>query len=202
MQRRDILLAASALIATRALPAMAEPLSLGQLSQYFNNLTTARARFTQFNSDGTKSNGTFLLNRPGRMRFEYDPPEETLVLAGGGVVAIFDAKSNAEPQQFPLRRTPLNVILKRRVNLASTNMVTGHRETESGQTAITARDPENPGTGSLELIFDPRPIALRQWVVTDETGNRTAVLLGELETGLSFPARLFSAIQESKRRRR
>ena len=163
-------------------PAAAEKLSLDQISTYFNGLKTAEAGFTQYNSDGSRSTGRFYLQRPGRARFEYDPPEPILVMVGGGQVAIFDAKSNQPPETYPLRRTPLWIILQRDVDLAAAKMVVGHDFDETS-TIVTAQDPENPELGTIRMYFTADPVALRQWVITDEYGNDTTVVLGPLKTG-------------------
>ncbi|HEX9858531.1 MAG TPA: outer membrane lipoprotein carrier protein LolA, partial [Paracoccaceae bacterium] len=121
-------LLAPALCLALALPAAAEKIPLSALSQYLNGLTTAEAEFTQINADGSIATGKLYIKRPGRVRFEYAPPENSLVLAGGGQVAIFDAKSNQPPEQYPLKRTPLNLILAENVDLGRAKMVVGHFE--------------------------------------------------------------------------
>jgi outer membrane lipoprotein-sorting protein len=182
--------AALALMAT-ALPAQAEKISLNAISGYLNGLSTAKSQFTQINDDGTISTGTIYLKRPGRARFEYNPPMDALVVAGGSQVAIFDGKSNAGPQQYPLKRTPLNLILARNVNLAQANMVVGHNY-DGTATTVVAQDPENPDIGTIELKFTANPTELRQWIITDNAGSQTTVLLGELEKGMDLGASLFS----------
>jgi outer membrane lipoprotein-sorting protein len=185
-----------------AMPAAAEKLSLGQLSQYFNGLTTAQARFTQYNDDGSITTGNLYIKRPGRMRFEYDPPQKALVLAGSGKVAIFDERSNAStPEQYPLRRTPLNIILKRNVNLSRTDMVVGHGE-QGDRTVVVARDPDNPDVGTIDLIFSASPVQLVEWVVTDGAGSKTRVVLNDMTTGQNFPIRLFNLVAEIESRQR
>ena len=192
-------LAAALLALMLALPARAEPIPLAALSRYLNSFTTAQGEFTQINADGTISTGTVSIHRPGRVRFDYDPPEETLVMAGGGQVAIFDAKSNTGPEQYPLKRTPLNLILEREVDLGRRDMVMGHRE-EGPTTVVTARDPENPESGTIRLVFTGDPVELRQWVITDEGGSETTVILGELQTGVRLSARMFNIVQKAQSR--
>ena len=179
-----------------ALPAHAEPVPLSDLSKYLNALTTAQTDFVQYNSDGSRSRGTLHIQRPGRMKFEYAPPNEALVLANANTVAIFDGKSNAEAQKFPLKRTPLNLILGRSIDLADSSMVSGHSETPDGLTVVTARDPKNPDVGSIELYFTSEPVALTQWVITDEGGNRTGIDLGPLDQSVSYPNWYFSINRE------
>lgn len=194
MNRLTRILAPAAVIAATltggALPALADPIPLNAISQYLNGMKAAEAKFTQINGDGSVSTGTLYIKRPGRMRFEYDPPNKALVLAGGGAVAIFDPKSHGGPETYPLKRTPLSIILDDTVDLGKANMVTDHREA-GPSTVVRAQDPEHPEYGYLELVFTGAPIELRQWIVHDDSGSDTTVSLGELRTGVSLSDTLF-----------
>lgn len=200
MKKPRILLASVALIAL-ALPAAAEKLSLAELSSYLNGLGTAEAAFTQTNADGSRTTGTLYIKRPGRARFEYAPPETSLVMAGGGQVAIFDAKSNQPPEQYPLRRTPLNLILAEKVDLEQAKMVVGHGEV-GDTTRVVAQDPKNPEYGTIELVFTANPTTLRQWIITDDSGSQTTVDLSSLKTGVNLSAFLFDITAEREKRSR
>ncbi|PKQ13079.1 MAG: cell envelope biogenesis protein LolA [Alphaproteobacteria bacterium HGW-Alphaproteobacteria-1] len=171
-------LIAPVLWAAMALPAAAEKLSLGEISSYLNGLRTAQGQFTQVNEDGSVSTGRILLKRPGRVRFEYDPPESALVVADGDTVGIIDPRSN-ERQGYPLHRTPLKIILERNVNLGRAKMVTGH-VSDGTTTTVRAQDPDNPDYGSIDLVFTADPVELRQWIINDANGGRTTVILGDL----------------------
>jgi outer membrane lipoprotein-sorting protein len=164
--------------AAMALPAAAEKLSLGEISSYLNGLRTAQGQFTQVNEDGSISTGRIMLKRPGRVRFEYDPPESALVVADGDTVGIVDPRSN-ERQGYPLHRTPLKIILERNVNLGRAKMVTGH-VSDGTTTTVRAQDPDNPDYGSIDLVFTADPVELRQWIINDANGGRTTVILGDL----------------------
>ncbi|NUB46395.1 outer membrane lipoprotein carrier protein LolA [Fertoebacter nigrum] len=192
------LLAPLALVAL-ALPAMAEKIPLSQLSAYLNGLTTAESDFTQVNADGSISTGKIFIRRPGRVRFEYAAPDDSLVMAGGGQVAIFDAKSNQPPEQYPLSRTPLSLILAENVDLGRARMVVGHVE-DGNSTRVVAQDPENPEYGSIEMVFTANPVELRQWVITDDVGGQTTVILGELRKGGNLAPSLFSIANETSKR--
>jgi outer membrane lipoprotein-sorting protein len=191
-------LAPLALIAF-ALPAQAEKISLSALSAYLNKLTTLQSEFTQINVDGSISTGQIYIKRPGRVRFEYAPPDASLVLAGGGQVAVFDAKSNQPPEQYPLSKTPLSLILAENVDLGTAKMVVGHIE-DGNTTRVKAQDPKHPDYGSIEMVFTANPTELRQWIITDDSGGQTTVILGELIKGGSFPPSLFSITNEAAKR--
>ena len=164
--------------AALALPAAAEKLSLAEISSYLNGLRTAQGQFTQVNEDGSISTGRILLKRPGRVRFEYDPPQEALVVADGDTLGVIDPRSN-EKQGYPLHRTPLKIILARRVDLTRERMVVGHAS-DGTTTTVRAQDPEHPEYGSIDLVFTADPVELRQWVINDKNGSSTTVILGDL----------------------
>ena len=167
-----------------ALPAAAEKIPLNEISRYLNSLKTVVADFSQVNADGSVTPGKVYIQRPGRVRFEYKG-DQTLVLASGGQVAVFDKKSNSGAQQYPLSKTPLNIILADNVNLGRNGMVTGHSE-KKNSTIVKAHDPAHPEYGNIQMVFT-RPTELRQWVVTDDSGEKTTVILGEMRKGVSIP---------------
>lgn len=180
---RSLMMAAA--LAVAAWPAAAEKLSLAAISEYLNGFRSAQAEFTQVNDDGTISTGTLYLKRPGRLRFEYAPPDDVLVIADGTRVGVIDGKSNTGTQAYPLHRTPLKIILANTVDLTAEKMVTGH-DSDGTTTTVIAQDPDNPDHGSLELVFTADPVALRQWVVNDGAGTRTTVVLDRLRTGMTI----------------
>ena len=192
-------LLAPTLILALAFPAMADKIPLKDLSAYLNSLSTAEVEFTQINADGSIATGKLFIRRPGRARFEYAPPDKSLVLASGGQVAIFDAKSNQPPEQYPLKRTPLNLILADNINLGRAKMVVDHVE-DGTSTRVKAQDPDNPEYGSIELVFTANPVELRQWVITDDVGNQTTVILGDMAKGAKFPSSLFNITVEVDKR--
>ncbi|WP_299285465.1 outer membrane lipoprotein carrier protein LolA [uncultured Tateyamaria sp.] len=185
-------IAAMAIAALTAQTAWADKLPLNSISSYLNDLKTAQGSFTQINDDGTIDTGTVYIKRPGKMRFEYNAPNTSLVVASANAVYIADSKSNQPPETYPLRRTPLSLILARNVNLGRANMVTGH-SFDGTATIVTAQDPENPEYGNIQMKFTDSPVQLRQWVVNDSGGGQTTVVLGELSTGGSLSNRLFDA---------
>lgn len=197
MNIRSIALA-PALILGLALPALAEKIPLNEISNYLNGLKTVTSEFTQVNNDGSISTGTVFISRPGRVRFEYNN-DSTLVLASAGNVAVFDPKSNGGPQQYPLSKTPLSIILDANVDLGRANMVTDYTEAKNS-TVVTAQDPAHPEYGNIQMVFTGGPTELRQWVVTDDSGEKTTVILGEMRKGGAIADSKFSIRSELARR--
>lgn len=165
---------------TFALPASAQQLSLTEISKYLNGIVSATGSFTQINSDGSLSTGVIAIKRPGKVRFDYNPPERALVMASAGAVYILDRKLNARPDTYPLRRTPLAIILDRKVDLGRAGMVVGHGF-DGTATTVTAQDPDNPEYGTIQLRFTDDPVELRQWIITDGNGSQTTVILGDMQ---------------------
>jgi outer membrane lipoprotein-sorting protein len=175
--------------------ALADPISLIEISRYFNSFFTAQSGFTQINPNGTLFTGRLFIRRPGRVRFEYDPPEQSLVLAGGGQVAIFDGRSNQGPTQYPLSRTPLSLILAEDVDFSTDSMVVDHFNDDT-TTSVVAQDPEHPEYGNIRLVFTHEPTELRQWIITDDIGRETTVILGEMEVDVQLSSFLFDITAE------
>jgi len=198
MTKRIIYIIFAAALALYAGAVSAQPLTLAQISGYLNQLETAQGGFTQINQDGTLSTGQIYIKRPGRIRFEYNPPAESMVIAGGGQVAVFDPRSNTGPDQYPLSRTPLSIILAQDVDLERARMVTNVVSDEVS-TTVTAQDPDNPDYGSIQMVFTASPIELRQWIVTDDLGTETTVILNDLVSGGSINDILFNIQQEIRK---
>lgn len=196
-QRLRLTLAALVSLTVPGLAA-ADQIPLAEISRYFDTITTAEAPFTQINADGSVSTGQLLMHRPGRMRFEYED-QDLLVIAGGQRLAIFDGRSNTRGEQYPLRETPLWLILQRNVDLTQSGMVVEHT-TDGTTTRVVTQDPERPEIGYLTLIFTPDPVELRQWVVTDNTGAETTIILGNMERDEAIPAIRFSIPAEIAQR--
>lgn len=197
MMKRRSFMAWTAAVVLTATPAVAQGLSLDQVSAYLNGLQTAQGGFTQINADGTLSTGQIYIKRPGRIRFEYNAPDNSLVMAGGGQVAIFDPRSNNGPDRYPLNQTPLKIILERNVDLARASMVTGHTS-DGTTTTVTAQDPAHPQYGNIQMVFTANPVELRQWIVTDEVGSQTTMILNDLVRGGRINDIKFNIVNEMK----
>jgi len=198
MKRRTFITAAVVTLGLAA-PSWAEKLSLDSLSVYLNSLKTVEAQFTQITGDGALSTGRILIKRPGRIRFEYDPPNDALVLAAGGQLAIFDPNGNDVPESYPLSRTPLSLILAENINLSRDRMVRAH-QFDGTSTILTVQDPEHPERGLMALVFTGPDPQLRQWVIEDQNGEQTVVVLNEFATDMTLNDNLFNVLINQEKR--
>ncbi len=179
-------------------PAEADVPTRDDIAGYLEGLVHLRSDILQINPDGTRREGTLRVHRPGRMRLEYDPPEDDLVIAGGSQIAIIEARSRLS-RQYPLRSSPLGLFLSHDIDIAA-ELQDFPLVSAGGRTTIAVHDRENPGLGTLELQFVNDPLQLHGWIVTDAYGRRTRVFLSNLETGVRSPARLFNVQFELDRR--
>ena len=201
MHRRAFLIVATAATAAGFGGGVRAEVPLDRISAYFNSITTLQADFVQTNPDGKQQSGTLYMRRPGRARFEYDG-DDTLVMAGGGQVAVFDGRSNqSRPEQYPLKKTPLWVVLEGRVDLARRNMIVGHSG-DARTTTVVAQDPDAPQNGRVELYFFNDPLTLAGWTTIDGQGARTRVQLEKIRLGGNLSNRLFNIVQETQSRSR
>lgn len=189
MKRRDILAALAAIPFAGSALAQDQQV-LTQVSKYMNQLTSVSGRFTQINADGSRSAGRYWLRRPGRVRFEYDGGQ-SLVVADGVNIAIFDAKSNAPVQRYPIRSTPLRFLLARDIDLTRENLAYG-TDSEGGFTTVNLRDPKAPNDGAMQLRLRNSPPALTQWVVREKSGQTTTVVLESIEPVSNMDMLLFN----------
>ena len=151
-------------------------------------LDTLRGDFTQTNPDGTAVEGKFFMRRPGRVRFEYEDPPLTLM--SDGTWAMINDRVLESVDRYPLRETPLYLLLKRNVNLLKDAEISSV-EKGNGLMAITASETDGIALGSLTLIFAEPALELRYWVVTDVNGDSTVVMLKNIERGVDLDPALF-----------
>ena len=178
-------------------PSLADRISLNKISDYINGLTTLQADFEQINSDGSIDRGKLYIRRPGRMRLEYTAPNNALVIAGAGSVAIFDDKSKNGPTLFPLKKTPLNLLLKKNVDLSKNEMITEHTANNEN-TFIVAKDPKRKSQGSIKMVFSNSPVSLQGWTITNQSNQKTKIILNKLDKKTKIPLYLFNISAASK----
>ena len=182
-----------------AYPINAERITKEALSDYLNSLRTLQANFAQISGDSNLSTGILYIKRPGRVRFEYDEPNNALVLASGSQLAIFDPQGNNEPEIYPLARTPLSLILSDSINLAEDRMVVAH-EYDGTSTILTVQDPSFPERGSIRLVFTGPEPQLRQWLVHDQNGDQTVIVLNSMKTHIVLSDSLFDIFVNRNKR--
>lgn len=178
----------------------ARPVAAAQLSasdralvdkaaRYLEALKSAEATFSQIDPRGAVTTGRFFLQRPGKARFAYDPPAELTVVADGLNVEVYDGKLKTF-DQYPLKQTPLALLLGREVKFGAEVVVAAVSETRTGF-GVAVRDANHQAQGQLLLSFNKTPLALAGWTVLDAEGGKTSVTLSGLKSGIALSPGLF-----------
>jgi outer membrane lipoprotein-sorting protein len=152
---------------------------VNRAGDYIQNLKTVRGRFTQVDANGAITTGLLYLQRPGKARFEYDPPASLLVVSDGFNVAVHDRRLN-NWNIYPLGQTPLVLLLAKHVRLDRGVVITDVEQVPGGFT-IDASDGSKKAQGRITMNFsDSGAIALKGWTIVDLQGKETRVQLGPL----------------------
>lgn len=157
---------------------------------YLNSLKTAQSRFVQTTHDGTQLVGTFYLNRPGKLRFEYDEPIEDFVVADGMFIYFYDAELQ-EQTNAPIGQTLADFILRKNLSLQGDLTVKDVRRS-GNYLQIELVQTADQGAGTLTLGFEEDPFTLKKWRIVDAQGLITEVELFYLKTGMDLPSSLFA----------
>ncbi len=162
---------------------------LSEISNALAKVQTMNGEFVQFNPDGQQLQGKFYIERPGRVRFQYDPPATVQVIADGKSVLVYDKKLQTY-DIWPLSQTPLRLLLNSSLDLTTTDKVT-NIGIASDLVEVVLEDDTRFSAGTLNLVFDRKTDELRQWTVTDQQGLQTMVALYNVEIGNKLDEALF-----------
>lgn len=180
-----------------ALPlGMASPVAAQQLSapmaqkiaDHFSSVKTMQGEFVQFGPRGEQTGGKFFIERPGKLRFNYDEPSPMRVIADGRNVVIGNQKLKTW-DIYPLSKTPLTLLLADKIDL-SNDMVRKVKE-DPDLTTIVLGNKTIFGDSLITMMFDTKTYDLRQWTITDAQAKETSVIIMNVQTGVKFDERVF-----------
>jgi len=169
---------------------------LSVVEQSLNRINTAQGRFMQVSASGNIARGTISISRPGKMRFEYDPPSPLMIVADGFWVMQVD-KELENTATKRLSTTPLSFILAERVSFDN-GVNVASMETVGESVLITVFDARKPTDGTLTLIVDRSTFDLKAWQIVDKRGERTTVRLENMNYGVGLSSSLFTVPNEWK----
>ncbi len=160
---------------------LSEEQALERVQAYLNSFRTLIADFTQIGGDGRRYTGKLYIHRPGRMRFEYNPPATIEVISDGTTVAVRD-KRLATQDNYLIGQTPLKFLLKEQIDLTRDVKVL-RVVSQPDMIRVTVEDRATlGGTSRITLLYDPRANVLRQWIIVDPQGYETNVQVANLNT--------------------
>ena len=206
MNRRSVLTLPALLLATPALllatPVLAQApaavlsardrADVARIEVYLNQLRSLHSRFLQVAPNGGMSQGQAWLVRPGRMRFQYDPPSPFLLVGGHGLLVFYDSQLK-QTSNIPIDSTPLGLLLQDNLRLSGEITIVSFAR-QPGALQVGVVRTRSPGDGTLTLYFTDQPLALRQWTVLDAQRQETRVTLSNVEVGGTYPDSLFEFI--------
>jgi outer membrane lipoprotein-sorting protein len=186
-----VLLPAVALMFAAALPAQAQgQVGVPEIEKYFNAIRTLKARFVQTNPNGSIIQGTFYVRRPGRLRFEYDPPSQLKIVADGFQVTMWDPTTK-DFGQWPIGWTAVSFLVKDPMSLSG-DLRVEKLERVNGLIEATMSQTKKPQDGKVIVRFSENPLTWRGWTIIDSRGQRVSVALTDMQTGMQLADSLFS----------
>jgi outer membrane lipoprotein-sorting protein len=172
-----------------ALPSATHAGDIARVEEYLNGLTTLKADFVQINPNGGTLTGELYYQRPDKMRLDYDPPSEILIISDGWWVIYYDRQLE-QVSHLSIGSTPLGFLLSDEIRLSGDVTVTDVNRS-AGELHVTLVQSDEPNQGSIQLSFAENPLELRRWTVVDAQGLPTHVVLERPETGLPLERELF-----------
>ncbi|MDX1484777.1 MAG: outer membrane lipoprotein carrier protein LolA [Alphaproteobacteria bacterium] len=148
---------------------------ISELETYLNSIRTLRARFLQIGPSGDIARGRVLISRPGNLRIDYDPPSPIVIATQGSWLMLYDKDLEA-PSYTSLDDSLAGFLVRDKIRLSG-DVVVRRLERNKGVIRVTIVQKESPDSGSLTLVFNESPLALRQWSITDGRGGETRVAL-------------------------
>lgn len=162
---------------------------IARAEKYLQSLKTLQSRFVQTTHNGEQLVGTFYLSRPGKLRFEYDPPMENFVVADGVFIYFYDALLE-EQTNAPIGTTLADFFLRKDFSL-SDDLTVKDAKFAGGFLQIQVVQSEEPDAGSITFAFTQDPFELKKWRVIDAQGQITEVELFYLKADLDLDRKLF-----------
>ncbi len=164
-----------------------------RIADHFAGVSTMTGEFVQFGPRGEQTGGKFYIQRPGKLRFNYEAPSGYRVIADGKNVAIDNAKLNTM-DLYPLSKTPLKLLLDDRIDLSGKTVKSVKEEEDL--TTIQLADRQFFGSSTITMMFDPKSYDLRQWTITDAQGKDTTVMIFNVKQGVKIDQDLFKVDYE------
>ena len=162
---------------------------LDKVSAYLNAMHSLSGEFLQFDPNGGLDRGEFYIDKPGRMRFEYEPPAPILIVSDGSTVAVQNKRLNTL-DRYPLWTTPLKLLLSDDVNLSHNSLITDVIE-QTGMLVVQAKSEHTKSRANITLTFTWPELELRQWTVIDDQGLSTTVSLRDVRQNVKLEPSLF-----------
>ena len=169
--------------------------AVAEINKHFATVPTMSGEFIQFGPTGEQTGGEFYINRPGKIRFDYEDPSPIMVVSNGKTLGVRNKKLKTW-SYFPLRKTPLSLLLSDRIKVTEKAI----RSVDAGEdvTRVVMGDKALFGDSEITLMFDPKSYDLRQWSIKDAQGKETVVMLFNVQKNVQLSDKLFKIRKKAK----
>ncbi|KQZ49384.1 hypothetical protein ASD54_15750 [Rhizobium sp. Root149] len=195
LDRRNLMigLASLGVTAFAGLPALAQDAvgaaAAQKIADHFSSVKTMMGEFVQFGPRGEQTGGKFFIERPGKLRFNFEDPSPIRVISDGDNVVIGNLKLKTW-DIYPLSKTPLSLLLANKIDLS--NQMVRNVKQESDLVTIVLGNKTVFGDSTITMMFDPKTFDLRQWTITDVQGKDTSVMIYNVQNGVRFDDKVFT----------
>jgi outer membrane lipoprotein-sorting protein len=166
--------------APAAKPGVSAAEAVHRANAWLDGAKTLIADFVQVGPDGHRAEGKLELERPGRMRFQFSPPDRLEIVADGRSVAVRDQKMDTQ-DLYLIGQTPLKFLLADHIDLSKDTQVLNVEQNDNAVSILIEDKATLGGSAQIELLFDPSTFALKQWTVNDAQGAQTVVSLFDID---------------------
>ena len=164
---------------------------IARVETYLSGITTVVASFSQTSADGSVGAGKFFLKRPGKMRWQYEPPTPILLVSNGKTITYYDSSLD-QLNYLPVDESLAAFIAQPTIKLDTDDILMERFEKKDGLIRTTVSRKAAPEEGTLTLVFNEKPLAISQMVIADGAGNATTVNFENAQTGVDLPEKLFT----------
>lgn len=169
-------------LATKEASAQTASQTAQTIADHFSRVQSMYGSFIQFDPNGQQRDGKFYIERPGKVRFDYNS-SPLRVIADGSNVAINNKRLNTW-DLYPLSKTPMKLLLDQRIDLSSANIQ--NVKVEPDLVTIVMGDSSIFGSSRITMMFDPKTYDLKQWTIRDNQGRDTTVNIFDVQQGVTI----------------
>jgi len=173
----------------------ADRADVARVEDYLNSIHTVAARFLQTTSDGNVAQGSFYLERPGKMRVQYDPPDPLFMVASGIYLSVYDPELK-QTSNLPIESTPAYFLLKDKIGFDK-DVTVSKVERGNDTLRLSVHETGHPDQGRLILVFSDKPLQLKKWTVYDRDGKQIDVSLLDTQFDGKLDPNLFKFVDPS-----
>ena len=156
---------------------------ISKIENYLNNINTLQAEFIQIDHYGNSKSGILRIAKPGKIRFEYNKPSSIIIISDGKYIIFFD-KELEQINRIPKNKIPIKFLIDDKFSFKKNEILIKNLNYDGNVISITIKDNKNHFSGDLTLLFEDKPLMLRQWIIQDSQGFTTKVSLQEISTDI------------------